>query len=1198
MPLTDAEFDAPAVGLTDAEFDSPTSTATTPPPAPAVAETPWRAPAYNLNPRDIAATGKELEKAAGYVANVSRAIPADVAAGLSLFKRPPGHKPTLLPSPTAIAGAIEQNLPAAAEASGNIPAALAGEEMPIDAILSAASREDKVAATIGKISQGLAATAPMAAIAALPAAAQKLALIGFTAKMMADAPEIATQLGDELGKPEDQRDPDKLTTLISDAIQVTGFSILGANHLVRSGAKVISDYADNLTPRGQGISFDVSEFNELNRLAPQTAQAIAETIKTTEVPSADQIPKTMEVAGDARTTPVAQVAEGKAAQVQPPPETLTPATDATVNRADTSGKASELESLQTIRDSGMELTPQQQARLKGFEASETISKGPGAASPTDFPTKSQIEQLGSAFKGSETQKQSVTEKVKAIFDIENQKNISKDMLSRSLSALKDSGNYLIDTWKGQKDLDPLLKSKGILSEELESRGWRMRQAMKEMKRTVPDVRLREAISKYVDAGWDMAKLKDAADTVPKNRRAPYDRAIALTPQEKVLAGHVQSYFESRLQEAIDAGVLKEGIEDYIHRIYPKETDWKKGIVNAVQNGVLDTRKPGLAMKRVFELDSEAEKAGYNPVNDFIPRVLDYEASLAKVISSRAAVKRFTEITMPDGRPLLDVSGIGVPVENSVGVREATLIKPSFKPGEKELGPDGKPTENYRQDYQSRDYSALKKWKWATKDGEGNPIFVEGNVLIHPDAVHRIDALLEPSKVRKYAAGRAVLGVSSVFKQTMLDFSGFHQVQIAIHGLEHKVNPFNLVREIDFENPNVSGLLRGGVTLGGEHAMGMAQEGLIGRSLSRQIPGIGPLMRTYHEWLFQDFIPRVKMTMALHALERNRGRFKDKLASGELTEYGLYHQTAKEANAAFGGLNYIMLERSKTAQDMARMILLAPDFLEARGRFAAQAGTKLGGEQRMALFLGALTMYTVARVMNKILDDQYHFEPENAFSIVHDGKAYSIRTVQGDILHAVEEPVRFWLHRLNPAVTRPLLQLLTERDAFGRKRTFWQTMGDTIANIVPISMRSSREQKLFTSLLNSFGGSVRRYSEVRHIYEKAQEWKKKNGVREEPGEFIYDPDKDVYRPLKLAILDGDDGAATEEFQKLIKNGVTPKQAVEHFRRFATAPFTGSRSRESKFKASLSEDEKKAYDGARQEKQRIYKGFVKAAQLSTP
>ncbi len=294
-------------------------------------ETPWRAPSLVPPIQDIESAGKafgpNLQAATTYAGNVARAIPADVAAGLSVFKRPPGQPSTLFPSPTAIAGAVQKNLPAAAEASGNIPAALSGEAMPIDEILSAASKEDKTAATIGKISQGLAATAPMAAIGALPAAAQKLALIGFTAKMMSDAPELATKLGDEFGKPEDQRDPDKLTSLISDAVQVVGFSALGATHLVNSGLKTVSDYASKYKPKeSNALPLEEATPSNGNRGTPPVATAPAEPGIVENVPQATPRLRVNEGEGVAGVpTPEGALRRGEVGEANAPKEvTSTP----------------------------------------------------------------------------------------------------------------------------------------------------------------------------------------------------------------------------------------------------------------------------------------------------------------------------------------------------------------------------------------------------------------------------------------------------------------------------------------------------------------------------------------------------------------------------------------------------------------------------------------------------------------------------------------------------------------------------------------------------------------------------------------------------------------------------------------------------------------------------------------------------------
>ncbi len=664
----------------------------------------------------------------------------------------------------------------------------------------------------------------------------------------------------------------------------------------------------------------------------------------------------------------------------------------------------------------------------------------------------------------------------------------------------------------------------------------------------------------------------------------------------VAAQNARNYFEARLDEAIQSGVLKDGVEDYIHRIYESRPEEGKKVVAMVQSALLQ-KNPALAKKRVFEYDWEAEKLGYKPVQSFITRVAEYDKSLSKAIAARKFIEKATEMKAPDGRPVIDIKGMGIPIEDKVtGEREGTLIKPAFNPSKnaEQFLPDGSLNPNYRNDYVNKEFPALSRWKWVSADAAGKPIFVHGDVAIHPKYVDRINALLEPSRVRYGRYGnvlRPALDAGASFKSTMLDLSMFHQVQIAIHGMEHKVNPFNLAKDIDFNNPDVNGLLKGGVTLGGDYHA--SKEGIVGNSITRHVPWIGPILDSYHEWLFKDFIPRMKMTMALKAVERNRARYPG------MTEEQIYKKTADQANAAFGEQNYIMLERSKTAQDIARLILLAPDFLESRGRFAGQALAKggkstipgFGNEQRAALLLGALTMYVVARIANKITDDQYHFEPENAFSLVKGNHAYSLRTVQGDILHLLEHPLQFWLNRLNPMYGRPALEIATGRDYFGRKRSVPQIAWDTVSNIVPISLRSSRERTLYESMANSFGINARRYNATDDAFKLARDWKAKNGVQE-PGEFIYDSEKDPLRPLKIALSNADDAGAANEIKKVLASGYDAKRLNAYFDRYAKMPFTGSLKNDAKWKKTLDEDQLKTVQAAMEHKKTIRSLYLKA------
>ena len=605
------------------------------------------------------------------------------------------------------------------------------------------------------------------------------------------------------------------------------------------------------------------------------------------------------------------------------------------------------------------------------------------------------------------------------------------------------------------------------------------------------------------------------------------------------------------------------------------------MLNELRSGIF-TGRPALAKQRVFKYDLDAEKAGLNPVKSFIKRIVAYDLSLNKAIADRQAVKAMTQIKMSDGRPMADVAGIGTRVEGEQGT--ATLIRPSVK----HKDPDN--PINDRGDYKSRDYAPLRKWRWATADGDGNPIFVKGDVLIHPEAVKQVDALFKRSAVRQNPVGRTALAVGSTVKQTMLDLSGFHPVQITVHGWEHRT--FKPVEKIDFENPDVRGLIRGGAVVGETTGRQLFDEGLTGSSLTKHIPYVGKKLQAYNEWLFNDYIPRLKVAMGLHALERNRSRFPN------MPEDEMYHMTANQMNNAFGELNYDMIGRSKTTQDIMRIALLAPDFLEARTGFVGQALTRHGGEQFSALALGAATLYITARIINKMLTGEYRFEPKDAFSVVYNKKAYSLRTVQGDLLHLITEPGKFVYNRLNPVFGRTLMEFFTKRDVFGRQRSGLEQLKDFAQTIVPISLRGilhPREQTLWDSFLNSIGITERRSTAASTISQLAANFKQANNIATEPGEFIYDPDKDPYRGIKSAATFSDVNTTANEIKKAIKAGHTPQAIWKHFS-YYQRPFTGSKKNDETFYQELSADNKKIFNDAVKERKMMIEKFRLAWELA--
>lgn len=995
-------------------------------------------------------------------------------------------------------------------------------------------------------------------------------------------------------------------TTIGERVEQTGDALLNAAMLV-PGIKALGGEKPSI----------VTKADEIAPLAPLTAEALKQTAQ--ETPNANSIRT-----DEGRVHPQGDVVQGSqeksSENIQQPAKTGTE-TGGSTQRLDPKLE-SDIARYNELNDKRNQMLASGDAMLPDasnftpeymdtWKELEQIKNRHGGMPPVEEATpEPQAIGMGGALAEGEPQKPSLaglTDSLKTLAESSTESKPSeafnlgqkyaalKDSVSSAAEGLKAAGQYLKLRLEGKPVVTDFKRALGERHLDLSESVQNARKFVETSEKAVPDKLTQEAISNWIDTGGDNALLRQAEAETKARYQKGYEAARNLTPEQKTVAENVKNYFESRLQDAQDAGILEAGIEDYIHRIYEKDSPWKQGVIAELRSGVF-TGKPDFAKQRAFQYDFEAEKSGYKPIKSFIKRITAYDLSLNKAIADRKLVKSMMDIKMKDGRPMIDVGGVGIEVPKE-GVTEATLIKPSFKLEDTET------PANNRADYKAYDYPALRKWKWVAKDANGNPIFVQGDVLIHPDAIKDVKSLFERSAIRQNPVGRAALNIGSAVKQTMLDISGFHPVQITVHGWEHRTDvPFSKTfskvmgrdaKEIDFQDPDTRGLIKGGLVVGDTRGYELFSEGLTGSSLTRHIPGLGPKLQAYNEWLFNDYIPRLKVATGLHALERNRQRFKN------LSEEELYHLTANQMNAAFGELNYEMLGRSKTTQDVLRLALLAPDFLEARGRFAAQSVTKYGKEQFQALALGAATLYITARIINKLLDGEYHFESKNAFSVVYNKHAYSLRTVQGDLLHLATDPGKFTYNRLNPLYGRTGFEFLTGRDYFGRKRDYPEQAKDLASTVVPISLRgvvNPKEQKLWESFINAFGVTERRNTSNETINTLVEKFKKDHNVRSEPGEFIYDPDKDPYRTVKqAATFDSVDATAKSIADTVAKGQVTEDQLRKHFDQYGKRPFTGSKSNDDKMKSGLSADNQKIFDDARRERKEVSQRFKEAYRL---
>ena len=669
---------------------------------------------------------------------------------------------------------------------------------------------------------------------------------------------------------------------------------------------------------------------------------------------------------------------------------------------------------------------------------------------------------------------------------------------------------------------------------------------KDIKKTIPNILDREAMKKYLEAGGDEAVLRERitalegaghTDVIPM-----YKKALELTPEQKIFAQNNRNYFDSMLEKNIEAGILEDGVENYVKNIVVKGSMKSEQLARKIyseMNAGLLKADPNYAKKRFYANSFEGEIRGVRYNNDLAYGVVAYDMSFKEALATRAFIKELTTGEATDGRPLATVSGRSIQLPRDAEVPEAYLIKPRIKPED---------AWDYRE---PPNHPAFRKYKWVDKDIDGNPIFVEGHLLLHPEieatfaerftgkGYFKISNLFTPSAIAKNPIGRSAMKGMGEFKRTLLTLSGFHQVQVGTHAVFHNVNPFK-VAPIDLVDPVTVRGVKNGLMITDHSALAEFSEGVGGHSgLVNRLPGIGPLMQKYQEYLFQDYIPRVKVTMFKEAYERNTRRYPN------LNEDQIAELTAHQANAAFGELNYKWLGRNKTFQDSLRVLFLAPDFLEARVNFVAQSLTPTGKEQLAALIRGTAELYVGARIMNAMLNDG-DFKMDKPFSVVYDKKEYALRTIPGDLAHLFSDPRGFTYFRLNPATTRPMVEWATGKDAQGRRRTPELEVFDFLKSGVPIPiqgfMKDSNDtlgESVMKSALQSIG--INSYVE-RSNAEKIAAKASAGNIPLADETFETRAKRNLMRKLRDAVQEQPTGLPEQVRQAVVKGEITPRQAI--------------------------------------------------------
>jgi hypothetical protein len=508
-----------------------------------------------------------------------------------------------------------------------------------------------------------------------------------------------------------------------------------------------------------------------------------------------------------------------------------------------------------------------------------------------------------------------------------------------------------------------------------------------------------AISRYIEAGGDVDLLKRRREVLAESEQtrkaysqkerdellAKYDRAQNLTEDEQAFADKIRDHLSDNFELAYQHGIINHAVENYLTHI------WEKPEQNPAVNSAMHETETGqfrtnvsMARQRVFDSTFTGEKLGYKLKNDDPAELAAYHTeAVNNAIASRDFLKRLRNLKTEDGRPMVAITGHGETVEDATFIHPNTLKPMRISNGDvaamelegtlpeyienrwiAKIGvTDGKPDYAWiPRDYRVIDHPAMRDWTFAASDTAGNPVFVNSELRVHPDAVPFVRQALDAdhSSFRENPITNALLKASAQAKGGLLAFSPFHLVQEGLRAVMTGVSPFGVEKWNLSTDPVLRTGVENGLTLGKTwRGQSLFDEGLSGANTwTDKVPVLGHLQTRLHKFLFDDYIPSLKARAYRNLVERYRA------ANPEWSFDRVAQEAAADTNSRFGGLNYKMLGRTLGGQDAARLALLAPDWLESEVRFMARAlnpGAE-GSIARQDLTRIGLYTFAAARVL--------------------------------------------------------------------------------------------------------------------------------------------------------------------------------------------------------------------------------------------
>jgi len=446
-------------------------------------------------------------------------------------------------------------------------------------------------------------------------------------------------------------------------------------------------------------------------------------------------------------------------------------------------------------------------------------------------------------------------------------------------------------------------------------------------------------------------LKNSRNFKPKELERLVDSydPRKLTAAHRAIAKELREQFNKNLTQAQRDGILKDGIENYVTHVWGADADDNPAVrklLHELRDGNFSTNT-FMARKRVFETAFMGELFGKKlKIQDPVALAAFNGFGFARAAAARAAVDRIraTGRQGSDGLPLVSFRGSGERVAGEDGLRDALFIDPKKTRNQKISGKqiaglerrgelqkliqEGKilrRKDKNKQDvflwnlsdHRVVDHSALRDWRVLTSDGEGNPVIVNVDMVVHPEAYDYITKQLgmQKSQLGQTGLGKAAFKFSREAKAVLTAGDFFHIAQEGLRAIMTGISPFGIEKWNLSDDPVLAYGVEHGLTLGVNFGDIQAfQEGIIpGHSVVLEKI---PLFGKYNEWL-NDFM-----------FKRQNGACKicgKQNLDGKRLFIDHDHKTKKFRGLLCSRCNLLLGQ----AKDNIQILYKAADYLEAK-----------------------------------------------------------------------------------------------------------------------------------------------------------------------------------------------------------------------------------------------------------------------------